>query len=195
MFLLIRVHLVVNNYASRFYKFAMQDMFALQAALQSESISKAGELEMKLMKTLKGHHRVDEHTVKHAIEALGDLSKSLASRILKGWNDFFPVLVTKYHDGYRAENLDQPTISMHKFFYPKWFLDISDFFSRAPFFGPDVIMFQPSPLRTEDSSSSAFFILCIFVTAIFAAALGYLIGRNKVVDFSLPLRHGTYTQI
>jgi hypothetical protein len=42
-----------------------------------------------------------------------------AAKILLGWTNFLPKLITKYHDGYIAQNLDAPTISMHKLFYPK----------------------------------------------------------------------------
>ena len=66
-----------------------------------------------------------------------------ASKILIAWTELFPKLITKYHDGYIAQNLESPMISMHKLFYPKEWLDATGFWNNKINKGDDVIMFNP----------------------------------------------------
>lgn len=75
-----------------------------------------------------------------------------ASKILFGWNCMLPKLITKYHDGYIAQNLDMPTISMHKLFYPKEWLDATGFWNATINRGDNVIMFQPFKGKVKPNS-------------------------------------------
>lgn len=44
-----------------------------------------------------------------------------------------------------AMDLDKPTITMKRLFYPKWWLQATGYFLHHGNFGPDTILFQPSP--------------------------------------------------
>lgn len=44
-----------------------------------------------------------------------------------------------------ALNRDQPLITMKRFFYPKWWLEATGYFEHKGVFGPDTILFAPTP--------------------------------------------------
>lgn len=62
------------------------------------------------------------------------------------------LLLYRYHDGMIAMNRDQPMITMKRLFYPKWWLQATGYFEHHGTFGPDTILFSPSPTATEGSS-------------------------------------------
>jgi hypothetical protein len=159
--------LAVNNYASRFYKFAFVDVREVQENLQALSVQKAAEVEA-FVGSLQDPSQ--------AAAALDDFSEEQAKAVVSAWADLLPQLITKFHDGYRAEDLAEPTISMHKFFYPKWFLDASGFWNNKPNVGPDVIMFQPTPNSGVITHHTAFVVAGL--SAGIAAVLGFAIGRR-----------------
>lgn len=99
--------LAVGNYASRFFKFAMQDVFKLQSDLQDACVRGVHELEERLKDTSGMSHE-------QLSASLDEFSENIADTVVKAWAALLPRLITKYHDGYRAEDLDAPTISMHK---------------------------------------------------------------------------------
>lgn len=99
--------LAAGNYASRFYKFAMQDVFELQRELQDASARGVQEIEMRL----SDMSSLDREQISFALD---DFSDKIADATVSAWAQLLPKLITKYHDGYRAESLSDPTISMHK---------------------------------------------------------------------------------
>jgi hypothetical protein len=114
-----------------------------------------------------------------ATQLLNDFSKKQAEVIVGAWTQLLPHLITKFHDGYRAENLEGDTISMHKFFYPKWFLDASGFFNNKPNVGPEVIMFQPhEDSRIHRGFSGAHMILAVLTSAGLFAGIGYTLAKR-----------------
>lgn len=179
--------LAAGNYASRFYKFAMQDVFAVQSSLQSYSVQKAKEVEAKITELLANSraHAMSVDTTaslrRSAVAMLDAFSENQADTIVNAWNELLPLLITKYHDGYRAESLDKPTISMHKFFYPRWWLEAAGFFNNKPNLGPEIIMFQP---HDKSSVRTTFLPLSLLVTlllvALGAGYIGYFIGSKRV---------------
>jgi hypothetical protein len=96
-----------------------------------------------------------------------------AAKILLGWTNFLPFLITKYHDGYIAQNLDTPTISMHKLFYPKEWLDATGFWNAAINKGDNVIMFQPAKV-TYESHVLAF-------TIVVSSVIALLVGNTNTI--------------
>ena len=48
---------------------------------------------------------------------------------------------------------DQPMINMKRLFYPKWWLEATGYFNHHGNFGPDVILFTPTPTATAGHSS------------------------------------------
>ena len=123
------------------------------------------------------------------------VSNKQAAKILLGWTNFLPQLITKYHDGYIAQNLDAPTITMHKLFYPKgkiilflililtlikeW-LDATGFWNNKINRGEDVIMFQPAKV-TFESHVLAF-------TIVVSSVIALLVGITNAPIYLLSLQ-------
>eukprot|EP01035_Chromulina_nebulosa_P019906 gene19906-25861_t len=155
---------LVGNYASKFYKYAMKDVKELQNNLQVQANYAINNVEAAMIRLLSFDYRKlsepntetdvpltdseivdinEEGSIKHAvIKALTAVTKEQGHKVVDAWRDFFPVLVTRYHDGYQADNLDQKDIKMRKLFYPLWWLDITGYWNTKPNVGLDVIMFH-----------------------------------------------------
>ena len=58
--------------------------------------------------------------VEGVIEILTRATFAEAYGTLFVWKNFFPTLVTKFHDGMILLSSDTTTIQFQKFFYPKW---------------------------------------------------------------------------
>ncbi len=58
---------------------------------------------------------------------LTDFTNAQANDILKTWQQLLPALITKYHDGYVAEMLDQAQIHMRRMFYTPAWLDATGY--------------------------------------------------------------------
>ena len=89
------------------------------------------------------------------VKQLAEVCAQQVDNINKGWKDMLPFLITKYHDGYIANNRDQRDISMQKMFYPKWWLKMTGYFLEPPAEGDDVIMFEPSPFQFQEDKALA----------------------------------------
>ena len=183
---------VAGNYASRFYKFAMTDVFRLQSSLQAFSVAEAAAVDAKVSGLLAHESGRDEAA---AVRLLDAFSEHQAATILSGWNSLLGLLITKYHDGYRAESLAEPTISMHKFFYPRWWLEAAGYFRNAPNTGPDVIMFEPQHTpHPPRHGASLLWVLTLVLTAALCAGVGYSLGK-RVPTASRQAEHAAYTQL
>jgi len=163
-------HLAASNYASRFYNFAFADIKELQTSLFEASLYNTRLIEAKASKLLSSteiHYpggtsfSIGETIIKPMVTAV---TNKQASKILMSWTELFPKLITKYHDGYIAQNLESPMISMHKLFYPKEWLDATGFWNNKINKGDDVIMFNPKV--TYESNVLAFTIVVSSVIAL-----------------------------
>lgn len=163
-----------GNYAGRFYKFAMTDVTALQQDLQLASIEAVHVLERRAKDTLLAAGSPVEGATAVAA-ALTAFSNEQADYIVASWKDLLGKLITKYHDGYRAENLDGSTVVMHKLFYPKWWLEATGYFDNKITAGPGVLMFAPSPLSGIGST-----VLAAAITGCAALFVGVLVGQRMV---------------
>ncbi len=98
------------------------------------------------------------------------------------WKAFLPVLIQKYHDGYRAENLDAASISMKRLFYPQEWLTAVGYFNNKMITGDNVIMFAPAPATAADpaadsvSMSRAGYVRDLLVTAVFYGTVCLVAG-------------------
>lgn len=176
--------LAVGNYAARFYKFAMQDVMELQADLQQKANAAVTSLEDTILTSWFYPRRLtnnnqdtpveEESAIQSIVVGLvTTLTVSQGDSTVLAWSQLLPKLITKYHDGYRAENLDQPSIAMKKLFYNKFWLDVTGYWNNKPNSGGDTIMFIPTP--SSQSSASSMLILA-FILATIAFLLGLRVG-------------------
>ena len=83
--------LAVGNWASKFYKFAMQDVIAVQMALQNDVFLAVSEFE----KSLKHLSIAGERSKNRIEESLTAFSNSQATKITEAWAQLLPQLITK----------------------------------------------------------------------------------------------------
>jgi hypothetical protein len=82
----------------------------------------------------------------------------------------------RYHDGYIAQNLDAATIHMQKLFYPKWWLDATDFWKNKPNTGDGVILFGPNLSETEYIASPKTIFLMVLSAVISSVLTLFLLA-------------------
>ena len=164
-----------GNYASRFYKFAMTEIFSLQKELSDYSIEKITKAESTAMDIINhSTYNGVSYGNSGVVAILTAVTNEVAANILLSWRDLLPKLITKYHDGYRAEDLDKGSIQMVKLFYPKYWLDATGYFNSKINTGPDVIMFQPS-INTNDNS---LLIVTAIISSIISLFGGFYIAKK-----------------
>jgi len=129
----------VGNYAARFYKYAMQDVVKTIDALEDLAFASAAAAEENALRLMKSDDVAD------AMNILTDCTNSLVGAVQAGWKSLLPELITKYHDGYHAQNLDQASITMTKLFYPEAWLKAVGYFNMHPNVEPGMIWFAPTP--------------------------------------------------
>jgi dipeptidase len=135
---------IVGNWAARFYSYAMTDVIEVQQELEKSHFSSVRQLDISASKLLDKYHASKEGT-KYVTKLLTDFTLLKGSETVLAYRDLWHKLVTKYHDGYVAKDIDSPTINMYSMFYPKWWLEAVGFFS-----GP--IVFKPlPPLEPSDT--------------------------------------------
>eukprot|EP00981_Chlorochromonas_danica_P008430 scaffold2193_cov179-Ochromonas_danica.AAC.9 len=126
--------LAAGNYAARFYRFAMEDVQAVQNSLHQSCKDLIQRVENEVLAGATGAG---------AVALLTEATDKAANTIVSAWRDLLPQLITKYHDGYVAQTLDAPHITMKKLFYPLWWLQMTGYFENHVNSGPDVILFSP----------------------------------------------------
>lgn len=105
------------------------------------------------------------------------------------WKDFFTFLVTTYRDGYVVTDLEQPSVSMQRMFYPKWFLDAVGYFNIHGNDSPNAILFQNNP---NNDYFTVFIFATVLIPSLLVGAIGYYLGkkscsRNGYVELSEDL--------
>jgi len=196
-------YLAANNYASRFYKYAIVDVFALKDSVH-EIITKATDdfeqMVNNLVDTMTSDGRrmqaeeatgdvveTAEGIVKTALDgvmtgavmaAMNTLVTSNMAKVVDAWKNLLPALITKYHDGY-IESVVNSNLHMERLFYPKWWLTASGYFLEPPESGKDVIMFDSSPISADGSTSTGatlFFVLALTCGSMY---VGFLWGTKS----------------
>ena len=116
--------------------------------------------------------------------ALNKCTTGQALSIVKKWAELLPKLITKYHDGYRAENLYGEDINMKKLFYSKDWLDVSGYWDSPINSGDDVILFGPSPIAIDEYKTSYTTIAFSAILSCMATllAVSYYIRSTKAVQ-------------
>lgn len=104
----------VGNWAARFYCYAKEDINELQKKLQCDYGDAVIALEKKILGFNNPH--IDELK-----ELFTQFSNAKATSTYNAYKSLWFSFISKYHDGYIAENVNLPTINMAKIFYPEWF--------------------------------------------------------------------------
>jgi hypothetical protein len=123
-------------------------------------------------------------------EAISDLATALTVAqgefTTRAWANLLPRLITKFHDGYRAEALTSPSVSMVKLFYSKSWLDATGYWNNRPNSGPDTIMFAPSSRPGESQGFSLGLVLClVLIASMLSAWMGMAAAAKR--SASAPL--------
>lgn len=178
--------LAAGNYASRFYRFAIRDINALQSRLFESSMSIVQRVEAEIRAGTTG---------KAAAKLLTAATDKAAEEISTSWRDLLPQLIGKYHDGYETTETTSPHVVMKKLFYPSWWLRMTGYFNNPINQGPDVIMFaENQAVAVEEmhrKMAVAVFATAVLSVAATVAAMWFLNQRKSM----LPTGRGMYSVI
>jgi hypothetical protein len=133
----------------------MKDVKILQDKLFESSSNAIKDIETQV-KAMHGMSGTAASKNEALISLLTKFSSLEAEKTTTAWRDLLPHLITKFHDGYIAENLNGTAINMNKMFYPKWWLEVTDYFKQKGNTGAGVILFEPSPIVGTSYSSLIF---------------------------------------
>jgi hypothetical protein len=203
---------VLGNYASHMYKFVFEDIKAVRDVLESDMQKELDALEASLIPMIKAAETsgasTKSATAKKVAEQLTEFTWHQGDRILKTWQDLFPQMVTKFHDGYTALDLNAERINMKRNGYPEWWLRLVGYFdgTNAPNVGPDVIQFQPSPDALSSyvpiNTHRIYLIASSMLTGLVCLAAGMMVSKRVVGNAqpvlavpSLGGSRGGYTRI
>lgn len=97
----------------------MREVRLLQARLMQGSVTSLAATERHVLDLL-GQDPYSPTSHQAVIGILTAFTHQQADAVVSAWRNLLPLLITKYHDGYIAEDLDTPDLRMKKIFYPKW---------------------------------------------------------------------------
>ncbi len=103
----------------RYYVFAVKAIRELQSTLYDAAKQGQHSIEAQIESSLLSGY-IEK---KDIVQRLTEFSNNQANFMSKAWADIFPVILTTYRDGYVIGDLDKPTVSITKMFYPKYWLD------------------------------------------------------------------------
>ncbi|CAM9331787.1 unnamed protein product [Ascophyllum nodosum] len=116
------VYSVVGNWASRFRRFAHEDVAVQQTALEGPLFETQAKLEGVAADLVR---RGD---IQRATAKLTKHSQDSAEAAVSTFRALFDTLVARYPGGYQLEDPKAETINTRKIFYPKWWLEAVGFF-------------------------------------------------------------------
>lgn len=191
--------LACGNWANRFYRYAQPVVKDLHDSLEEEYVSEAKILEqtaLDLLKICKKENNCEKNKVDVKItEMLTEFTKARGQQTSDAYRDLFPVLITKFHDGIEATNLDTPAFTFSKLFYPKWWLKSSGYFKNKPNQIPGEIEFSVDPAIPSGYASSSEYYAGVLSSGLFvgliALVVGFVAGKR---DYAANNRH-SYTPI
>jgi dipeptidase len=165
---------LVSNYASRFYSFTIKAIRKLQDGIEARAVIGVSQVDAFVNQLLTSG---DPGSNRAAIDAMTSFTVESGVRISNEWRDFFPVLVATYRDGYVFKDLDKAAFGFTRMFYPKWWLDLTDYFSKPP--NKNGILFSPNSgdqhgqygLQVDGLT----FLASMFVCSLCSAVVTYLI--------------------
>jgi dipeptidase len=171
-----------GNWANRWYLHSLSTIqnlqYQLEAGYSREVLSMDGLAIIEYQKCEAAGDACDISSTNEAVVGmLTAFTQAKGEQTVSEWRDLLPKLITQFHDGYHAENLEGAEIRMKKLFYPKWWLDAVGYFENKPNQDPKAIMFSPSPEAVETGSSFGVVMTVLFMSTLSVVA-GYVIGRN-----------------
>jgi len=181
-----------GNYANRFYIHTKQVLQDLQDQLESAYSKESADIDAKAAAVLNDCDAADDCDKREAmttvVEMLTDFTHAKADQTVQAWRDLLPKLITRFHDGYSAENLQGAEITMKKLFYPKWWLEAVGYFDSTPNRDPKAIMFAANPESTMSGGELVYtragYTGGVVAAALFASALsvtiGFVLGRRTL---------------
>lgn len=110
------VHVLVGNWAARFYKYAHPFVSKVQLDLEELVDSMQTDLlqQAALVKKSEGEAAM--------VDFLTEQSALFASQSHKTFSELFEYIVTVFHDGYQMSGLKSAHLTATPLFYPKWWL-------------------------------------------------------------------------
>jgi len=111
----------VGNYIQLAWKYMFPDVQAKQQELEAEFFEGLTSIDEKATKF------IEEGKMDKAINLMTEYSNGTADDIFDTWGKLLHMLFAKYHDGYRSLT-ETSTFDAAEYFYPKWWLRMSDFF-------------------------------------------------------------------
>ncbi|CAM9186127.1 unnamed protein product [Discosporangium mesarthrocarpum] len=117
--------LAVGNHASRWYKYVMRDVKAVQDELERRWFDEQESFEQDIMASLGGAS--SSAALPYAVkDKLTERTNSSAFTVLETYQALFPVLLAKYHDSYVLKDNNADLVDFDEVFYPKWWLHAVD---------------------------------------------------------------------
>mmetsp|Transcript_7490 Transcript_7490/g.9990 ORF Transcript_7490/g.9990 Transcript_7490/m.9990 type:complete len:727 (+) Transcript_7490:321-2501(+) len=118
------LHCSVGNYINRFRKYAIEDVQTLQNQIESSAFSNADNIDQQALAVAD-----DEDAV---IKILTDFSNTTTLYAWEQWKDFFPQMLTKYHDGYKFDfSPESVDVAPENFFYDESWLESTGYYDTV----------------------------------------------------------------
>jgi hypothetical protein len=175
-----------GNYASRWYKHAMVVVKQLQDELESAYVREVQEMDTAAAKVLNDCETTEGCDMaaaeKQVVTMLTQFTHDKGAHTVESWRNLLPRLITQFHDGAHAQDLDKKEIKMTKMFYPKWWLDAVGYWDLGPNRDPHAIMFAPAPGANPAAAEGelvytrASYLSGVIGAALFASALSVTLG-------------------
>jgi hypothetical protein len=140
--------------------------------MQDESFAAVVAVELMATKLLLGSEDVS------LTELFTSATNEQANKVVTAWRDLLPQLITKYHDGYQAEGLQDKDIAMKRLFYPAWWLKATGYFDSKINTGPGVIMFSPGPHRGSNGYNWVTLLFTAIISSAFSLLIGYIVSKR-----------------
>jgi len=123
----------LGNYAQRSYSYIIEDINAAQRLWESRLWTQQAEIEKAVVERLRSAHNNgadigDEHALAHVRNQLTKYANGIAEEITADWWSLFDRVITKFHDGYRMDDLHSDLLKPTKLFYPMWWLQQVGYF-------------------------------------------------------------------
>jgi dipeptidase len=180
-----------GNWANRWYLHSLKTVQDLQYNLESGYARELNSIDDQATAIYKNCEAAGKDcdqvsTQRSVVGMLTAFSQNKGQQTVDAWRDLLPTLITQFHDGYHAQNLDGTEIQMKKLFYPKWWLDAVGYFENKPNTDPKAIMFAPAPAsvdaNTADGVVNTFTTSGVMATVLICSALsvvaGFVVGRR-----------------
>lgn len=109
----------------------------------------------------------------YLVSKITGFSEDRANRVVSAWRDLFVDVVTRFRDGYIISDIEEPTISIKKMFYPRWWLEKVGFFGSEPNKNAE-ILFQPNKGQATHGICWVFDLLLVLS----CITIGFIFGRT-----------------